>query len=166
MNNKTYSTLQYLIFSLSLLVLGTSFYLQYIKGFEPCPLCLMQRLCVIFITALSAIGLYRQKSAHSKSLMITQLVFVGAGLFFAIRQLWLQSLPGDQIPACLPGLSVLIHYFPWQNTVHALFWGSGDCTKIEWTLFGLSLPMWSAFYFLCIGFVNSFLLYLILNRTK
>ncbi len=165
MNNKTYPTLHYLVFALSLLVLGASFYLQYIKGFDPCPLCLMQRLCVIFITLISAIGLYRQKSDRRKSLMITQLVLVGAGLFFAIRQLWLQSLPGDQIPACLPGLSVLIHYFPWQNTVHALFWGSGDCTKIEWTLFGLSLPMWSAFYFLCIGCVNSFLLYL-LDRTK
>ncbi len=165
MKNITYSKLQYLIFSISLLVLGASFYLQYVKGFEPCPLCLMQRLCVIFIIALSAIGLYRHELAHSKSLVGIQLIVVGAGLFFAMRQLWLQSLPGDQIPACLPGLSVLIHYFPWQHTVHALFWGSGDCTKIKWTLLGLSLPMWSAFYFFFIGFASSLLFYM-LNRTK
>ena len=165
MKTITCSRLQYLIFAFSLIVLGASFYLQYVKGFEPCPLCLMQRLCIIFIIALSAVGLYRQKSAHRNTLVIMQFILVAAGLFFALRQLWLLSLPGDQIPACLPGLAILIHYFPWQDTVHALFWGSGDCTKIKWTLLGLSLPMWSMLYFLFIGVVNSLLCYK-LNSTK
>ena len=161
----TCTKLQYLIFSFSLLVLGTSFYLQYAKGFEPCSLCLMQRLCTILIIVLSAATLYFRRYDRSKSLVIMQLLVIAAGLFFALRQLWLLSLPDDQVPACLPGLAVLIHYFPWQDTVHALFWGSGECTKIKWKLLGLSLPMWSMLYFLFIGIANG-LCYAKLDRTK
>lgn len=165
MKNITSSKLQLFVVSFSLIILGISFFLQYFKGLEPCPLCLMQRLCIISIFLLSAAGLFLHEPMQNKLSLKIQFVFICAGLFFALRQLWLLSLPGDQIPACLPGLAVLIHYFPWQDTVHALFWGSGDCTKVKWTFLGLSLPLWATLYFLFIGFMNS-LIYHKLNHTK
>jgi len=165
MKNITSSKLQLVVVSFSFIVLGISFFLQYFKGLEPCPLCLMQRLCIISIFLLSFSSLIFNNLMQNKIVLRIQFVFVLAGLFFALRQLWLLSLPGDQIPACLPGLSVLIHYFPWQDTVHALFWGSGDCTKVKWTFLGLSLPLWSTLYFLFIGLMNS-LIYYKLNHKK
>lgn len=156
------TTLQLIIFLSSLIVLGISYYLQYGKGFEPCPLCLMQRLCIIFILIVGAINLYN-RPIYSKKLIITQGFLILIGLYFASRQMWLLSLPSNEIPACLPGLNVLIHYFPWQDTFRALLWGSGDCTEIRWTLFGLSLPSWSALYFLAIGITCSLLYF---NRHK
>lgn len=140
------STLQLTIIAISLLVLLASFYLQYAKGFELCPLCLMQRFCIIVILAFGLINLYR-KSARSQALLVTQYIFALLGIYFAARQVWLLSLPGSEIPACLPGLSVLIHYFPWHETVRALVLGSGNCTEIRWTWLGLSIPTWSIVYF-------------------
>lgn len=150
MKKLTRSTLQLTIIVLSLIVLLASFYLQYGKQFEPCPLCLMQRICIIFILAFGLINLYRNK-ACSQALIVTQYVLALLGLYFAARQVWLLSLPSGEIPACLPGLSVLIHYFPWQETVRALVWGSGNCTEIRWTWLGLSIPAWSIIYFVCIA---------------
>lgn len=146
MNTLTRKNLQLSIILFSLLVLLASFYLQYGKGFEPCPLCLMQRACIIFILAFGLINFYR-KSVESNALLLTQLALTLLGLYFGSRQLWLLSLPTDQVPACLPGLSVLIHYFPWHETVRALVWGSGNCTEIRWTWLGLSIPAWSVVYF-------------------
>lgn len=150
MKNLTRPTLQLGIVTLSLLVLLASFYLQYVKGFEPCPLCLMQRICIIFTLAFGLINLYR-KSSRSQALLVTQYILALLGIFFAARQLWLLSLPSGEVPACLPGLSVLIHYFPWQETARALVWGSGNCTEIRWTWLGLSIPAWSITYFVTVA---------------
>jgi disulfide bond formation protein DsbB len=78
---------------------------------------------------------------------------------------WLQSLPADQIPACLPGLDALLHYFPWQDILHALFWGSGDCAEINWQWLGLSMPVWSLLYFLAV-FCAFIFLFLLVNKQN
>ena len=158
-------TLMRFIVSISLIVLGTSFYLQYLRGMEPCPLCLMQRLCVIFILTCGVMHLATLKLSKYKNIVRLQFVFAVAGFYFAARQLWLISLPHDQIPACVPGLTILIHYFPWKDVAHALFWGSGDCTEITWSWLGISLPMWSALYFIAVIIANITLL-LQLRQTK
>lgn len=81
-----------------------------------------------------------------------QVIVSLAGLYFAGRQLWLQSLPADQAPACMPDLSVLIHYFPWQDVFHALFWGAADCAEPSASWWGLSMPVWALAYFLVMLF--------------
>jgi disulfide bond formation protein DsbB len=108
----------------------------------------------IFILAFGLINLYR-KSARSQALLVTQYIFALLGIYFAARQIWLMSLPTGEIPACLPGLSVLIHYFPWHETVRALVWGSGNCTEIRWTWLGLSIPTWSIVYFVCVAIATA-----------
>lgn len=131
---------------LSSFILCFSFYAQYGLGLLPCPLCITQRLCVFLIVFFLLCSFYCKKRVHLFSFL--QLVSAGAGLFFAARQLWLQSLPQGSAPACMPGLDILIHYFPWQDVAHALFWGTGDCGEITWQLFGLSMPAWTALYFI------------------
>lgn len=150
MKELSQSTLMRFIISISLLVIGTSLYLQYIRNMEPCPLCLMQRLCVVLILAIGMLFLSSQRFRENKTWLGIQLFFAIAGLYFALRQLWLLSLPQDQIPACVPGLTILIHYFPWKELANALFWGSGDCTEISWKWLGLSLPIWSTLYFVAV----------------
>lgn len=157
MKNITRLKIMQFISVLSIFVLGASYYLQYVKGFEPCPLCLMQRLSIIGILVLSVVGLCIRLQTRHKQLVIAQVLFAIAGLYFAGRQMWLFSLTGDHIPACLPGLAILIHYFPWQDLVRALFWGSGDCTEITWRFLGLSLPMWSMLYFSSMLIANGLL---------
>lgn len=131
----------------TLMVIGASFYLQYEMGMHPCPLCLMQRFCAIVLGFLFFAGIWGPYSRYRWGLFGAQLLFAAGGLLFAARQLWLQSLPVEQASACMPTLEVLIQSFPWQDVVHALFWGSGSCADSAWQGFGLSMPAWALIYF-------------------
>ncbi|MCC5791962.1 MAG: disulfide bond formation protein B [Legionellaceae bacterium] len=143
----------------SMLVLAASFYLEYGWRLEPCTLCLMQRYIVVLLCLTAFLCARIQKPGRLKALMGLQLFLALAGVYFAARQLWLQSLPADQVPACMPSLDTLIHYFPWQDVFTAIFLGSGDCGKVDWSLGGISLAFWSLLYFLFIGSVSLFFLW-------
>ena len=125
----------------------------------------MQRLCTFLFAIACLLGLCLHTTRRGKSVVVLQILLAVAGLFFAMRQLWLQSLPPDQVPACLPGLDVLIQYFPWHDVLFALFWGTGDCAEVTWTLLGFSMPAWAAFYFLGM-FIASGLLFFLLGRQR
>jgi len=147
MTKRHYRNIQSLLLLFTLLVLVASFYFQYFKGLQPCPLCLMQRFCIFMLLMFGLMGLNLTSMKRGRIVSFLQSFFAVAGLFFAGRQLWLQSLPADQTPACMPGLDVLIHYFPWQDVVRALVWGAGDCAEVNWQWLGLSMPAWAACYF-------------------
>ena len=157
MTKLAYRKIQYVLFLITLFVLLASFYFQYIVGLQPCPLCLMQRVCVFLLVAVMGLSLGTVKKAHFVSLL--QVFISCAGLFFSLRHLWLQSLPEGSAPACMPGLDVLIRYFPWQAVVHALFWGAGDCAEKVWSLYGISMPGWSALYFMLMALTGLLLFF-------
>lgn len=138
---------QFILFAISLFVLAASFYFQFVKKLEPCPLCLMQRLCVILALVLCLMSIYFKSIPARRRILLLQLLLAVAGLYFSGRQLWLQSLPADQLPACLPGMGVLLQYFPWRDILHAALLGAADCGEITWQWLGLSMPAWSALYF-------------------
>lgn len=146
MSKLNYLRIHSLLTLITVAVLLTSLYLQYVLKLQPCPLCLMQRFCVFLLLILLGLSFHTLKKAHLLSIL--QMIVSAAGLFFTLRQLWLQSLPPGEAPACMPGLDVLIQYFPWQTIVKALFWGAGDCAEVSWRFLGISLPGWSAMYFL------------------
>lgn len=154
MSKINYRRMQLLLTIVTLVVLFSSLYFQYVIKLQPCPLCLMQRLCVFVLLGLMGLSMRTMSKAHVISFI--QFLVACAGLFFASRQLWLQSLPAGQAPACMPGLDVLINYFPWQTVARALLWGAGDCAEINWSFWGITMPGWSAMYFLfmaicCLG---------------
>ncbi|KTC85120.1 disulfide bond formation protein B [Legionella brunensis] len=159
MKQLTYKYGQIVLVLFSLFVLASSYYFQYVKGLQPCPLCLMQRLCVFLLLLIGFIGFWSDYLKTSKLLAILQIVAALGGLFFAGRQLWLQSLPSGQAPACMPELDVLLRYFPWRDVLHALFWGAGDCAEVSWKWLGLSMPAWAALYFFFMFVVGCLILY-------
>lgn len=137
---------QWAVFLISAFVLSASLYFEWFGGLQPCPLCLMQRFCVMLILVLGLMVLI-SIPARGKALLTAQGVVALAGLYFAGRQVWLQSLPTDQLPACMPGMDVLMRYFPWRDIVHTLLFGAADCGEITWQWLGLSMPAWSVLYF-------------------
>ncbi|MDX1838708.1 disulfide bond formation protein B [Legionella taurinensis] len=147
MNSTFYRYWQLLLVFVTLFVLAASFYFQLVKDLTPCPLCLMQRFSVMALLAFTMMSWFWGMSRGGKYIAGLIIAFAAAGFYFAARQIWLQSLPPEQTPACLPGLDVLIRYFPWQDVVHALLLGAGDCAEITWSWLGLSMPAWSALYF-------------------
>lgn len=83
--------------------------------------------------------------------------FAAAGIYFATRQLWLQALPAEQGASCVPGLDILMRYFPWKDIAKALFLGSAECGEATWQMLGLSMPAWSLLYFIGILLAAAFL---------
>lgn len=130
-------------------LIGSAFYLQYVEDLDPCPLCMMQRL-VIYVLALT----FLIASLHKPQLigqrcyagLITLISLAGAG--FASRQLWLQSLPADQVPACGPSLDYMIDVLPWTEVLSVMMRGTGDCAKVAWTFLSLSIPAWTLIAFI------------------
>lgn len=165
MSKRVYRRLQSLMLFISLLTLGSAFYLQYLVGLQPCPLCLVQRFFAFLFAMLCLMGLCLSTRRRGRVVGLFQMLFTAAGLFFAVRQLWLQSLPPEQAPACLPGLDILIRYFPWQDVAHALLWGTGDCAEVTWRFLGFSMPAWAAFYFIAMFFMSGFV-FLLLHKSK
>jgi len=155
MNKLTYRRIQKFTVLLTLFVLFASFYFQYVVGLLPCPLCIMQRVCVFLLLGLMGLTLGTLKKAHFVSLL--QVVIASAGLYFSLRQLWLQSLPAGKVPVCMPGLDIMIRYFPWKTVMQTLFLGGGDCAEVTWKMLGISMPGWSALYFLFMAVVGLFL---------
>lgn len=141
-----------IIILLTLACLIAGYYLQYVVGLVPCPLCLMQRICMMGIL-LSSLFLLRWDYSNMR---LFRAFWVIAGFFFSIRHLWLQSLPPGSVPACMPGLDILMAYFSWSDVAKAMLWGGGDCAKVTYRLFGLSLAAWSFLYFLAIGLITAF----------
>jgi len=151
---------QRVIALLTMLVLLVSFYLQYGEGLAPCPLCLMQRFMMFGLLFLALRGLLGFAKRRACVLVCFELLFSAGGVFFAARQLWLQSLPAAETGMCLPGIESLMHKLPWQDVIHAFVWGSSTgCGEVDWTFLGFSMPAWSVVYFGLIGFTS--LLFLI-----
>lgn len=149
--------------SIFLLMTGLIFfatnYIEYVQGLHPCPLCLMQRLCVLISCVLFLLGVLLPQRRCIKILTITQIALAMTGLYFASRQMWLQSLPVGDGAVCLPGLQALMHYLSWYDVLQAFIWGTGDCGEVTWQWLGLSMPAWSALYFVIMIIFNGAFLY-------
>jgi disulfide bond formation protein DsbB len=124
--------------------------MEFVAGFEPCPLCMAQRVAFIgigFFALLAAIHNPGTIGRHLYSLAI--LLFAALGIGLAGRQLWLQSLPEDLVPACGPGIYYMLDAFPLADTIKTMMMGSGDCAKVVWRdpVLGLSIPGWTFLWF-------------------
>ena len=147
MNPKLYRKLQSSLLLSTILVISLTFYFEYARGFQPCPLCLMQRLSAFLFGLFCLLGFQLNYLPRARTVSIFQIFFASAGLYFAARQVWIQSLPIDAAGMCMPGFEALMHYFAWNVVLKALFWGTAECGEVSWRFLGLSMPEWSIFYF-------------------
>lgn len=129
-----------LMFLASAALLGTAFYMEHVMLLEPCPLCMMQRIWVGIAGGLALAAALHGRGIRAWSVLTGGAAVIGSG--FSLRQLWLQSLPADQVPACGPGLSYMIEVFPPIEVLEAMVFGTGNCAEVSWTLLGLSIPAW------------------------
>jgi len=129
-------------------LLGFGYYLQYVEGQEPCPLCLVQR--GFFYAVLATFGiaaLHGPKPLAGVIYAATAFVFALGGAAVAGRQVWLQHLPPAEVPPCGPDLFYMIENLPLARTLEKLFTGSGQCAEVNWTFLGLSIAVWSLAWF-------------------
>lgn len=130
-------------------LLLSAIYFQFVGGLEPCPLCISQRIMVLFVAlVLLAAVLHNPGALGTKVYAIAGALTALAGASISGRHVWLQHLPKEEVPACGPGLEYMFKNFPLGDTLHAMLTGTGDCAVVDWTLLGLGMPAWVLLCFL------------------
>ena len=129
-------------------LLAYGYYLQYFDSQDPCPLCLVQRgfyygILFVFIPAALHFPGRTGKSIYCSAATVLAL----GGFGVAARQVWLQHLPADQVPACGPDLFFMVENLPFRRMLEKLFMGSGQCAEVTWRFLGLSIAEWSLAWF-------------------
>ena len=139
------------IFLVCAALLAVALYMQYMMGLEPCPLCWLQRFAFMGAGLVGLLGWVHGPGRVATRLYGVLLALVsGAGLGMASRQLWLQSLPADQVPACGPSVDYMLEVLPFTEVLATALRGTGDCAVVVWRFMGLSIPGWSAVFFVCV----------------
>ncbi len=156
-----YNRLFYMLILLSCVsLLGFGYVLQYVKGLEPCPLCMVQRAAFLLIILVSL-----SACVHNPGRIGTRIysgfisLFAVFGAAIAGRQIWLQHLPADKVPECGPGLEFMLEVYPLAETIKTLIKGTGDCAEVVWTFLGLSIPEWSIQVFTLLAVISIYQLY-------
>lgn len=129
-------------------LLAFGYYLQYFDHQDPCPLCLVQRGFYYGILVVFAVAALHSPGRTGKFIYCAAATgFALGGFGVAARQVWLQHLPADQVPACGPDLFFMMENFPLSRTLEKLFMGSGQCAEVNWKFLGLSIAEWSLAWF-------------------
>ena len=137
-----------LAFLASVAIKAGALVLEHYVGLAPCPLCIVQRISLILFGLVCLVAAVHGPQALGRRLYaLLALLFAGFGAGTAARQIWLQGLPADQLPSCLPSLEYMLDVLPLQEMVRLLLHGTADCAEVGWTLFGLSVPEWSLLAF-------------------
>ena len=118
-------------------------YFQNYLGLEPCYLCITQRVFVIAVGVICLVaGLHNPGATGQKIYAVLTALAACIGSFFSIKQLWLQNLPEDKVPACGPPVDYLFDAFSASEAISMLLRGDGNCAEVQWQFLGLSMPGW------------------------
>ncbi len=133
-------------------LLAYAYYAQFVLHLDPCPLCIFQRvgifaLGVVFLVAAAHDPVGGGRRAYASLLALSALATMGV----ALRQLYLQSLPADQVPACGASLDFMLKVFSLGEVLTKVLTGSGECARVTWRFLGLAMPGWVLIAALVLG---------------
>ncbi|CAG0957838.1 Disulfide bond formation protein B [Burkholderiales bacterium] len=133
-------------------LLAWAFWLEHIEGLDPCPLCMFQRVAFAAIGLIFLVGTFHNPGRIGSWIYALLLVAVaGVGAALAARQVWLQSLPANEVPACGMGLSYMLESMPFLDVITRVLEGSGECADKGWVFLGLSIAGWTLAFFVAIA---------------
>lgn len=129
-------------------ILSYGFYLQYVEGVEPCPLCILQRISFGAAGLFALLGFLSYRCKYSRLFSsFFGLLFSLAGLGLALRQTWIQLHPSDAMTECGVSLQYMLQALPLHEVAYKIFAGSAECTQRTWEFLTLSMAEWSAICF-------------------
>lgn len=134
-------------------LLAYAYFAQFVLGYEPCPLCIFQRVGVIAVGIVFLVAaLHGPTSLMGKRVygVLAVLAAIGGGSVSG-RHIYLQNLPADQVPACGPGLDYMLDVFPLSDALRMVFTGSGECAEVDWSFLGLAMPVWTLMAFIALA---------------
>jgi len=122
--------------------LAIALYLQHVHDWQPCPLCILQRLAFIAVGVLALAGLLlKRRTGALRSIQAATVVAALAGAAVAGRHLWVKAHPA--VSCGIDPLETAINTQWWVQQMPWLLKADGLCFLPLPPLLGLQLPVWS-----------------------
>ncbi len=131
-------------FIICVALMGVALFMQYVMHYEPCPLCIFQRISFIVIGLICLVAAAHNPAYIGHKIYGTLIAIAALfGLGLAIRHSWLQHNPPEFVE-CGGGLEYWLETLPTNKVVEKILQGTGECTDVVWKFMGLSIPEWTA----------------------
>lgn len=132
-------------------LLGYAFFAQYVQGYEPCPLCWLQRYAMLPVAAVFLVaGLHAPLGWFARIYAGLGVIACGAGAFVSGYHVYIQYTPDP--PACGAPFEALWNMRSGAfDFLKSVFETAGDCAHIDWSFLGLSMPAWVLISFIALG---------------
>lgn len=133
---------------------GYALYAQHVLGYEPCPLCIFQRVGInsLGVALLLAAGLAmaaRRWASVTAVVLVLLATAVAAGV--AGRHVYVQAQPAGTYASCGASLEWMMEINPIFEVVRKVLSAPGDCANIDWAFLGLAMPAWVLLWALALG---------------
>lgn len=132
--------------------LGFAFFSQYVLGYQPCHLCIFQRVGVLAMGIAFLLAAVHDPGpvgarAYAALIAATTLVTVAT----AGRHVWIQLQPPGSVPGCGADLDFMLDVFPLYEVVLKVFQAGGECAAVDIAFLGLSFPAWVLVFAVLVG---------------
>lgn len=142
----------------SFLIVLFAIFAQHFWNLNPCPLCIFQRIAFIisgcvFLTSAFFLEPH-SKLRYKVWIHLVALIAPIIGMAIALRHIFLihKSTVDGAFNSCGANLNYMLESFPFSQVMQTVFNATGDCTKVDWTMLGFSMPIWSAVCFAVLFF--------------
>jgi disulfide bond formation protein DsbB len=117
-------------------------WIQLTYQLEPCPLCITQRIIFIVLGLLFVFFVWLPLNFFVRIIYLLAIGITSiVGLIFSARHVLIQQKYITVPAECGIDLDYMFENFPLMEAFNLLFQGTGDCSKVDWSFYGLSLPM-------------------------
>ncbi len=142
----------------SFALVGAALYLQHAKDMLPCPLCIIQRYLFLGVGIFSLIGAFAGKVRVLAGLALLSAL---GGLGTAGKHLYVIAHPG--FSCGIDPMTTVLNKIPTATLLPSVFQADGLCEAVQDTVLGLSVPQWSALWFVLLALV---LVSVLLRRAR
>jgi disulfide bond formation protein DsbB len=137
----------------ALALVGAALYLQHVKDMLPCPLCVLQRYAFLGIALFSLVGAFTKKPVIGTTLALLSGL---GGLGVVGKHLYVIANPG--FSCGIDPLTTTLNKIPSATLLPWLFKADGWCEATTDTVLALSVPQWSAIWFVALTLALAWLL--------
>lgn len=125
------------------LLMGYALFAEHVQGYQPCMLCMVQRVfvCLVGLAALIAFA-HGPARTGTRVYGLLAALFAAGGAYIAGRHVYLQQLPPEELEGCAPSFSYVLENYDSLKFLKTIFIKDQDCGVIDWTFLGLSMPGW------------------------
>ncbi|HBF51322.1 MAG TPA: disulfide bond formation protein B [Massilia sp.] len=135
-------TVLLIVAAVSFALIGAALFLQHAHDMQPCPLCVIQRYLFLAIGIAALVGAFAGKIKLGAGVAL--LAALG-GLGVVGKHLYVLANPG--FSCGIDPMETMLNKIPTATLLPWLFQADGLCENATDGLFGLSIPQWSAVWF-------------------